>query len=216
MPPEAPDRPSSFAQGATGVDLRVVLGSTTPPGRLHRAVEGAIERAAARGTAADLFDLGTVRIGFADGTPPEDLGDDTAAAIAALGSAKALIFATPVYRGSMTGSLKNLLDLTPVEALRGKVVGLAAMGASDHHFLGAERHLRDVLAFFGAVAMPVAAYLTNGDFADGVPGERAEAALDELFAATAAAAAALEGVDELSRPVPLAARAIKPRAGAAR
>jgi FMN reductase len=86
------------------------------------------------------------------------------------------------------------------------------MGASDHHFLGAERHLRDVLAFFGAVVMPVAVYLDNGDFEDGQPGERAAAALDELFAATAGAAAALAGSPAGFEPGPLAAKAIKPRA----
>ncbi len=199
MPPENPD-------------LLVVLGSTTPPGRLHLAVEGAIGRAAARGASAELLDLGTVALGFADGTPPAETADDTAATIAALESAHALILATPVYRGSMTGALKNLLDLTPVPALRGKVVGLVAMGASDHHFLGAERHLRDVLAFFGAVVAPVAVYLTNADFADGVPVERAEIALDQLLAATAAVAGALAGVEALGAPAPLAARAVKPRA----
>jgi FMN reductase len=197
------------------LDLRVILGSTTPPGRLHRAVEGAIERAGERGVEADLFDLGAQTIGFADGTPVEDLRDDTATAIAALESAGALILATPIYRGSLTGSLKNLLDLTPVPALQGKVVGIVAMGASDHHYLGAERHLRDVLAFFGAVPMPVAVYLNGGDFTDGVPGERAATLLDELFAGTVATAAALAGVEELREPTPLAAKAIKPRTGAA-
>jgi FMN reductase len=193
------------------VDLRVVLGSTTSPGRLHSAVEGAIERSAARGTSADLLDLGARRIGFADGTPAEELGDDTATTIAAIDSAKALVFATPVYRGSMTGALKNLFDLTPVPALQGKVVGLVAMGASDHHYLGAERHLRDVLAFFGAIPMPVAVYLNSGDFAEGVPGERAERALDELLAATAATSGALAGGPAGHEPAPLSARAIKPR-----
>jgi FMN reductase len=202
---------------ANTVDLRVVLGSTTPPGRMHRAIDGAIERAAARGTSADLLDLGTVDVGFADGTPPADLEDDTAATIAALESAKALIFATPVYRGSLTGSLKNLFDLTPVPALQGKVVGLVAMGASDHHFLGAERHLRDVLAFFGAVVMPVAVYLNNTDFADGVPGERATTVLDQLFTGVAEASAALAGSSAGFEPAPMAAKAIKPRpAGATR
>jgi FMN reductase len=192
-------------------DILAILGSTTPPGRLHRAVDGAIERAAGHGIDADLLDLGTVRLGFADGTPVEDLDDDTAATIAALESAPALILATPIYRGSLTGSLKNLLDLTPVPALQGKVIGLVAMGASDHHFLGAERHLRDVLAFFGAVVAPVAVYLNGGDFADGAPTERAETLLDELFAGVAATAAALDGVEEARSPAPLAARAIKPR-----
>jgi FMN reductase len=178
---------------------------------MHRALEGAIERAAEHGTSADLLDLATLRIGFADGTPVDDLDDDTATAIAAIESADALIVATPVYRGSMTGSLKNLFDLMPVPVLHGKVVGLVAMGASDHHFLGAERHLRDVLAFFGAVAMPVATYLTGADFTDGVPGERAETELDDLFLATAEAAAALAGVEPIREPAPLAARTIKPR-----
>ena len=205
------DQSTSVANSATDVYLRVLLGSTTPPGRLHRAVEGAIERAAARGTSADLIDLGTVRLSFADGTPVEDLTDDSAATIEALGSASALILATPIYRGSLTGSLKNLLDLTPVPVLQGKVVGLLAMGASDHHFLGAERHLRDVLAFFGAVVMPVAVYLNNGDFEDGRPGERAETELDELFAATVETAAALAGTAAGHAPAPLAAKAIKPR-----
>jgi FMN reductase len=212
LPPETTNPPTHVFDTKTSVDVRVVLGSTTPPGRLHRTIDGAIERASERGTSADLLDLGSVRIGFADGTPPEDLDDDTASAIAALGSARALVLATPVYRGSLTGSLKNLLDLTPVPALQGKVVGLVAMGASDHHFLGAERHLRDVLAFFGAVVMPVAVYLNGGDFTDGVPGERAEAALDELFLATTTAAAALDGIEEIREPAPLAARAIKAKA----
>jgi FMN reductase len=214
LPPDTTTPSTLVRDTRTSVDLRVVLGSTRPPGRLHRAIDGAIGRAATRGTSADLLDLGTVDVGFADGTPIDDLDDDTAATIAALESAEALIVATPIYRGSLSGSLKNLLDLTPVPALQGKVVGLVAMGASDHHYLGAERHLRDVLAFFGAVVMPVAVYLSGGDFEDGRPGERAGAALDELFAATAATAAALAGVDELLEPAPLAARAIKPRAAA--
>jgi FMN reductase len=197
------------------IDVRVILGSTTPPGRMHRAIDGAIERAAARGTSADLIDIGTLDLGFANGTPPADLEDDTADTIAAITSARAVIFATPIYRGSLSGSLKNLIDLTPVPALQAKVVGIVAMGASDHHFLGAERHLRDVLTFFGAVVTPVAVYLNGTDFTDGVPGERAETVLDQLFTGVAATAAALDGVDAVAEPLPLGAKAVKPRAKAA-
>jgi FMN reductase len=181
---------------------------------MHRAIDGAIERAAARGTSADLIDIGTLDLGFANGTPPADLDDDTAATIAAIESARAVIFATPIYRGSLSGSLKNLIDLTPVPALQAKVVGIVAMGASDHHFLGAERHLRDVLTFFGAVVMPVAVYLNGTDFTDGIPGERAETVLDQLFTGVAATAAALDGVDAVAEPLPLGAKAVRPRTSA--
>jgi hypothetical protein len=64
--------------------------------------------------------------------------------------ARAVVFAAPVYRASYPGVLKNLLDLLPVEALRAKPVGILAMGASAHHYLGVDTHLRAVLAWFGA------------------------------------------------------------------
>jgi NAD(P)H-dependent FMN reductase len=56
-----------------------------------------------------------------------------------------------IYRGLLTGALKNLINLTPIPALRDTPVAILAMGGSDHHYLGGERHLGDVLAFFGAL-----------------------------------------------------------------
>ena len=92
------------------------------------------------------------------------------------------LLATPVYRGSFTGTLKNLLDHVPIEALRDKPVAIVAMGATAHHYLGAERHLRDVLSWFGALTLPTAVYLESADFEDGAPGERAGAQLDAAIA----------------------------------
>ena len=43
------------------------------------------------------------------------------------------LIATPVFRASFTGALKNLLDHVPVEAMQGKACGLIGMGATDHH-----------------------------------------------------------------------------------
>ena len=89
----------------------------------------------------------------------------------------------------MTGTLKNLLDHVPIEALRDKPVAIVAMGASEHHYLGAERHLRDVLAFFGALVVPTAAYLSSRDFADGVPSDGARGELDAAIASALTLAA---------------------------
>jgi FMN reductase len=185
--------------------LVAVLGSATPPGRLHRALAEALARAQqGGGVETQLIDLARVRIAPADGRPPETLGDDTQATIAALAQGDAVVLATPVYRGSMTGTLKNLLDHVPVDALRDTPVAIVAMGASDHHYLGAERHLRDVLAFFGALVLPTAVYLSSRDFEDGVPGEHARQALDAAIASCLRLARA--GLGRLG-PDPLAARA---------
>lgn len=185
----AAERPSILA----------VLGSVTPPGRLRRALAEALERAPG---GIPLLDLAELELGFV-GRAGEESGD-LERAIAAVEGAEAVVFATPIYRGSMTGALKNLFDAMPVEALAGKPVGLVAMGASDHHFLGADRHLRDVLAFFGALPTPVSVYLTAADFEHGAPSPRAAAALDELLAGVAELARALRGAGRLGPP-PLAA-----------
>jgi FMN reductase len=188
------------------VKLVVVVGSATPPGRLRRAVSEAVDRAGnAADVTPDLIDLADQRIAFADGRPPEALDDDTATMVAAIAGADAVVLATPIYRGTLTGVLKNLLDHVPVAALRGKPVGLVAMGGSDHHYLGAERHLRDILSWFGAHTLPTAVYLTSRDFTEGAPGERASRELDELFAAAVALAQALRDAPRLG-PAPFAAR----------
>ncbi len=191
------------------VRLTAVLGSATAPGRLRRALEEAIGRAEdAKLVQACLIDLADVDVASADGRPPAALSDDTAHVVEAIASADAVLLATPVYRGSMTGVLKNLLDHTPVEALERKPVAIVAMGASQHHYLGVERHLRDVLAFFGALVLPLAVYLTSADFDDGAPSDGAAAQLDALLrelATLAGAVSASKDADPLALR-PLAAR----------
>jgi FMN reductase len=71
---------------------------------------------------------------------------------------------TPVYRGSYTGALKNLLDHTPLEALMGKPVGLIATGATDHHYLAIDQELRTLLAWFNAFVVPGSVYVQGSHF----------------------------------------------------
>ena len=172
--------------------ITALLGSVTPPGRLSSAVSGALARAQDAGHTVELVDLGTLTLGFADGRPLDQLSDDTPKLVSAILAAEAVILATPVYRGTLTGALKNALDLLPIEALQGKPVAIVAMGATLHHYLGAESHLRDILAWFGALTLPTAVYLSSADFKDGVLTEQAAATLDELVAALASFAAAAE------------------------
>jgi FMN reductase len=197
------------------VKLVAILGSVTPAGRLRRAVAEALERIATQADiTVELVDLADVQIAFADGRAPAQLGDDTAGVLGLLAEADAVLLATPVYRGSLTGSLKNLLDHVPVETLRDKPVAILAMGAGSEHFLGPERHLRDVLAFFGALVLPVAGYLVSKDFSEGAPSQEAEAQLDSLLAGLVELARALAGVEGSLGPPPLAARARRaPKSG---
>jgi FMN reductase len=162
--------------------LLAVVGSVTPPGRLNTALALAVEMAAARpGVSASLVNLADYRISFADGRAPEAFGDDTGAVVARVAAADCVLLASPVYRGTFTGALKNLLDLTPIEALRAKPVGIVAMGATSHHYLGVDWQLRAVLAWFGARVVATSVYLESGHFREGnLADDACRAALADL------------------------------------
>jgi FMN reductase len=147
--------------------LIAILGSVTPPGRMHRAVEAGLAGSAEFDSR--LIDLRTCRVAFADGRAPEEYDDDTPSIIEHVTAADAVILASPVYRGTYTGALKNVLDHLPVQSLGDKPVGIVSMGYTVHHYLGIDWHLRDTLAWFGALVAPTSVYLSAADFHDGVP-----------------------------------------------
>jgi FMN reductase len=162
--------------------LLAIVGSVTPPGRLLGATRWLLDsaRESRKDFEVELINLADKKVAFADGRPPEQYQDDTAAIVEAVRDADGVVVASPVYRGSFTGALKNLLDHLPVEALAGKPVGIVAMGATQHHYLGVDWHLRDVLAWFGALVLPTSVYLASTDFVDGQLVESAKHDLKDL------------------------------------
>jgi FMN reductase len=188
--------------------LIAVLGSVTPPGRLLKALEALTDaaRAAEPTLEIDVLNLADVRIAFADGRPPEAYNDDTAGVVKRVAAAAMVVLASPVYRASFTGSLKNLLDQLPVEALMGKPCGIVAMGATAHHYLGVEWHLRDVLTWFGALVPPTGVYLSSADFVDGNLVDSASADLRDLVTALIRLRTIAPASGTPFGPVPLSAR----------
>ena len=151
------------------VSLLMLVGAATPPGRLAAAIDDAAEtaRAASPGVAVDILNLAETPVEICDGRALDAYNAATRDAVGRILSAGAVLIGAPVYRATYPGVLKNLLDIAPVEALRGKPVGILAMGGSPHHFLGVDWQLREVLTWFGALAAPTAVYVTGGDFKDG-------------------------------------------------
>ena len=186
-----------------------IHGSVTRPGRLHQALELALESAGnqSNSVSTSLIHLGDHQISFADGRPLTDYSDDTEAVVQRVMAADMYLIATPIFRATFTGSLKNLLDLVPVEGLMRKVCGLVAMGASDHHYLSVDSQLRPVLAWFGAHLVPGMVYLQSRQFQDGqLTDPEAVAGLENLTAAVIAMQKAVASNNEFMGPAPLAAR----------
>jgi FMN reductase len=186
--------------------LVLVYGTASPPGRLHRGVHQMATAVTEQfpGVATTVVDCSAHALEPCDGRALDDYSATTQAVVATVRDADAVVFASPVYRASFTGVLKNLLDLLPAEALLHKPVGIVAMGGSDHHYLAVESHLRDVLAWFGALVVPTGVYLKGSDFAEGALNDVRLAELAALAASVVQLARAARATD--LGPLPLSAR----------
>ena len=188
--------------------LLAVLGSVTPPGRMSKAIASILDAAKLKipGLGTELLNLRDYRVSFADGRPLDRYVDDSGKLVERVKQADAVLICSPVYRGSITGALKNLLDLLPIEALRAKPCGIVAMGATNHHYLGVDWHLRDVLAWFGALVAPTSVYLSSADFVEGEPSAEAQRELLSLILALRRLHQIVPPAGEEFGPLPLAAR----------
>ena len=184
-----------------------IHGTVTRPGRLHQAIEAALSGLEGDGSvAAKTLHLGDYRISFADGRPLTGYDDDTQAVVERVVAADMYLIATPVFRASFTGALKNLLDHVPVEGLHAKACGLIGMGATDHHYLSIDAQLRPVLAWFGVHVLPGMVYLQSRHFQDGqLADPQAVADLQSLARSVVGLHHAI-AAGGLSGPAPLAAR----------
>ena len=138
-----------------------ISGSLTAGGSTRTIVDAALAAAQAHAPdiTTDVIDLRDVTISFCDGRPPEDYPDDTPHVLERINAADAYIIGTPIYRGSYTGALKNLLDHIPVEAFMGKVAGLIGNAYTDHHYLSIDQELKPVLAWFNMHIVPGSVYV---------------------------------------------------------
>jgi MsuE subfamily FMN reductase len=178
-----------------------IVGSAARSGRTRRAVELAAQaaREALPALELDVMDLAELQLGFA-GSATQPAQDDTAAVLERVATADMFLISSPIYRGTYTGALKNLLDLIPLESLEGKPVGLIATGATAHHYLAIDTGLRPVLAWFNAFVLPGSVYLEHHDYQDGqVTSARVRGELAELGTALAQSAQRLAGLEALPR-----------------
>ena len=102
----------------------------------------------------ETVDLRVASIDIWDGRPLDQCSKSTQAAASTISAADAVMIFAPTYRASYPGVLKNLLDQLPVAALRSKPVGIVALGASEHHFLGVDWQLRTCSAGSGRSSRP--------------------------------------------------------------
>ena len=105
--------------------ILAICGSLNPNGVTHQALELACKGAEELGARTSVLALQDYQLVFYGEAAEKDYPADVTQLRNEIKQADGLIIGTPEYHGSMSGSLKNMLDLLSHEQLEGKIVGLA-------------------------------------------------------------------------------------------
>lgn len=183
-----------------------IVGSVSETSKTRSAVEVALDAAAeTRGVDTEVLHLAEYDLVTADGRGLDAYEGDTAAALEKIVEADAYVVGTPIYRGSLSGALKNLLDMVPrgmwqadVAPFENAAVGLVATGATNHHYLAIDQELRPIFGFFGAHTVGGSVYATDDHFGDeAVTDDEVRDRLADLGRATVELTRAIDEADAL-------------------
>lgn len=130
-----------------------ITGSLRSGSHSYQALSEAVKRVEALGGEVELLDLRSLNLPFCNGEDDYPDYPDVEKMRTLVKEADGLILATPEYHGSVSGVLKNALDLMSFEHLDGKVVGLISVlgGQSNSNALN---DLRVIMRWVHSFVIP--------------------------------------------------------------
>ena len=128
-------------------------GSLRAGSHSQMALNAASDRATALGAEVEILDLRSLNLPFCNGEDNYPDYPDVERLQNAVKQADALILATPEYHGSISGVIKNALDLLSFEHLDGKVAGaISVLGGQSNN--NALNDLRVILRWVHCWVIP--------------------------------------------------------------
>ena len=109
------------------VRLVGIAGSLRTDSYSQQALQLAAQRLEALGAEVEVLDLRTLNLPFCDGGKEYSAYPDVDRLRTAFDRADGMILVTPEYHGSVSGVIKNALDLMSFDQLSGKVAGLISV-----------------------------------------------------------------------------------------
>lgn len=130
-----------------------LAGSLRPGSYSQMALADVASRVEALGAEVEILDLRSLRLPFCDGGDAYPDYPDVERLKQAVLNADGIILVTPEYHGSISGVLKNALDLMGFEEFSGKVTGLISVlgGQSNSNALN---DMRTIMRWIHAWTIP--------------------------------------------------------------
>jgi NAD(P)H-dependent FMN reductase len=144
----------------------IVQGSLNPESKTALVVKGTEKVLEARSIDFETLDLRSLELQFCDGRSLSDYNGDMQRAYRILESADGFIFGMPVYCWSMSGVVKNLIDIT-ASALENKAAGILCNAGGNRSFMSSADLINVLYYESGVMTVHPIVYTSYDDFTDG-------------------------------------------------
>ena len=116
-----------MSEKETVIQIVGIVGSLRKGSYTRRAIEIALEGSTEAGAETRLIDLADYHLNFRDGKDETAYTPDVFRLRSDVKQAHGVILGTPEYHGSLSGVLKNALDLMGFDEFEGKMIGLVGV-----------------------------------------------------------------------------------------
>ncbi len=120
-----------MSESNDSIRITGVCGSLSADGATKKALAIALKGAAEYDAETILLELRNFNLVFYGSVPENEYPPDVLQLRQALRDSQGIILATPEYHGSLTGALKNMLDLMTIEDFETKIIGLVGVAGGD-------------------------------------------------------------------------------------
>ncbi len=156
-----------------------VCGSLNPTGKTRAALSAALEGSAEYEAETRLIELRDYELVFFGSVSNDDYPEDVHRLRRELREAQGIILATPEYHGSLTGALKNMLDLMSTEEFEGKIVGLIGVAGGQVGAINSLNTMKTICRNLHCWVLPQEVSIAESERVIGDDGSVIDEALEE-------------------------------------
>jgi FMN reductase len=126
-----------------------------------------------------LLELCNFNLVFSGSVPEDEYPPDVIQLRQAIKDSHGIILATPEYHGSLTGALKNMLDLMSTEEFQSKIVGLVGVAGGHIGVINSLNTMKTICRNLHCWVLPVEVSVANSAQAFNDDGSVKDPALEE-------------------------------------
>ena len=138
-----------------------ICGSLRANGATRNALATALTGAAEYNAETELLELRDFDLVFYGSVPQDEYPPDVFRLRQAIRDSQGIILATPEYHGSITGALKNMLDLMGIEDFETKIVGLVGVAGGHMGAINSLNTMKTICRNLHCWVLPQEAAIAN-------------------------------------------------------